>query len=187
MFFLKKKKSHTLRGHCERAPGISQWEVARGAPRPGVSSPPLPSLPTPRLSLTLSPLFQAKRIATRLLCVCLNKKYIVLLSFSPCFHVSSLILHIRAPWQGPAPLPPSWLGRGALARAGRWGRGVAAELGDRPAAGRGRGAGPAGLGRLFGRSLELCCPQATSAGQTPSGPARGSSGRRAASPGPTWP
>lgn len=85
------------------------------------------------LSLTLSPLSQVKRIVTHLLCVCLNKIYIVLSFLFSFFHVSSLILHIEAPWRGPAaPFPQAGWNVGLLLGQEAGEGGVAAELGDGP-------------------------------------------------------
>lgn len=107
-----------------------------GTPSPEDLTSPSASIAShPRLlSLTFSPLSQVKKkIVTHLLRVCLNKIYILLSFLFSFFHVSSLILHIKAPWQGPADaMPPS------LKLAGTWGslgrklgrEGVAAELGD---------------------------------------------------------
>lgn len=149
-----------------------------GAPSPeGLFSLGCLCSPSRLLSLPLSPLSRVKRIVTHLLCVCLNKIYIVLsFLFSFFFHVSSLILHIEAPWRGPAvPLPSSWLERGALAWAGSWG-GRCGHGAGRQATGLRRVAGPAGSGWFFGWSLELCWGHppprylpATSTGRTTSG------------------
>lgn len=107
-----------------------------GAPSPEgrVSSPSASFASHPRLlSLTLSPLSQVKRIVTHLLCVCLNKIYIVLSFLFSFFHVSSLILHIEAPWRGPAaPFPQAGWNVGLLLGQEAGEGGVAAELGDRP-------------------------------------------------------
>ena len=159
-----------------------------GTPGPeDLTSPSLdPSLPTPWL---LSPLLtyfsdEKKKIVTHLLCVCLNNIYILLPFLFSFFHVSSLILHIKAPRQGPADkMPPS------LKLAGRWGslgRKLGREGGGRRAGRQAVGlrwvAGPACSGRLFGWCLGLswdqlfprtprvfCYPSASSAGQTTAG------------------
>lgn len=149
-----------------------------GAPSPeGLLPPRLPLLPTPpaALSLTLSPLSKVKRIVTHLLCVCLNKIYIVLSFLFSFFHVSSLILHIEAPWRGPAaPFPQAgWnvgsclgrkLGREGWLRSWETGHGAQARC------------GPSwlrlALWLVFGAVLGSptpCYPPATSTGQTTSG------------------
>ena len=133
-----------------------------------------------------------KKKKPHLLCVCLNKIYILLSFLSPFFHVSSLILHIKSPWQGPADeMPPS------LKLAGTWGS-LGAKLGrergghraGRQAAGLRWVAGPASSGWLFGWSWRLSwdllfpqdharpvSPQPLRLGRHQLGPAQGSLGR----------
>lgn len=144
----------------------------RGSPLPSASFASHPRL----LSLTLSPRSQVKRIVTHLLCVCLNKIYIVLSFLFSFFHVSSLILHIEAPWRGPAsPFPPAGWNVGLLLGQEAGGEGVAAEPGDRPRGSGGLQAQLAQAGSLVG--LWSCVgvtplpatPPATSTRQTTSG------------------
>lgn len=86
-----------------------------------------------------------KQKKPHLLCVCLNKIYILLSFLSPFFHVSSLILHIKSPWQGPAdeidaPFPQAGWNVGLFGReAGEgkgwpqsWETGRGAQVGGRP-------------------------------------------------------
>lgn len=133
----------------------------RGHPQPRGShlslSASITSHPLAALSHLLTSFPGEKKIVTHLLCVCLNKIYILLSFLFSFFHVSSLILHIKAPWQGPADeMPPS------LKLAGTWGslgRKLSREGGGRragrQATGLRRVAGPTCSVWLFGWSLGL--------------------------------
>ncbi|KAI5138419.1 [F-Actin]-Monooxygenase Mical2 [Manis pentadactyla] len=92
-----------------RAPAISQWEVANvGTPSPkDLASPSrLRRFPPSGCSFSPSHLFPGEKHSNAP-SLCLNKIYILLLSLFSFFHVSSLILHIKAPGQGPADeMPP---------------------------------------------------------------------------------
>lgn len=149
-----------------------------GAPRPegllslgGLCFPPPAALSHPLTSFS-----GEKKIATHLLCVCLNKIYIVLsflFSFFSC--LLSNIAHQSSLAGTSCPLPSSWLELGLLLGQ-EAGEGRGCRRAGRQATGLRRGAGPACSGWLFGWSLELgwhhlvpCYSPAISTGRTTSG------------------
>lgn len=147
------KKNHV---HYETIASTSDFTVG-GSKRGRPSPEDLDCFPPPNCSSSpSSPTSQVKKIVTHRLCVRLNKIYILLSLLFSFFHVSSLILHIKAPWQGPATeMPPS------LRLAETWGS-LGRKLGRKGGAHR-AGDGPQGSGGLqaqlasswvFGWSLE---------------------------------
>lgn len=153
MLLFSFKKNHV---HYETIASTSDFTVG-GSKRGRPSPEDLDCFPPPSCSSSpSSPTSQVKKIVTHRLCVRLNKIYILLSLLFSFFHVSSLILHIKAPWQGPAAeMPPSlrlaetW---GSLGR--KLGRKGGAHRAGRRATGLGRVAGPAclqlGLWLVFG-------------------------------------